>query len=331
MVRGTAPPPDEGGSGTAVEQVAPLEPWSRTAIPSFPDFRPLAATDQPRVRSALARSPGEISDLTFACLWVWRRTLPVSIAALDGGLALVIDSGRWPVFAAPPLGAGDPAASAERLLRWMRKTYGPAAALRLVPAPLARELERRGWRVEAHRAAADYVYRTADLIGLSGRRYAAKRNWIRRCLAAHDCRYERMAGPVTAECAAFFEEWCRMRADDAGFELRAEADAVRETFAAWDALGLRGGAVRVDGAIRAFAVGEPLSTSMAVQHFEKADPAVPGLYQVVNRWFLREEFAGFEWINREEDLGDPGLRRAKLSYHPARMVEKYVVDGGDAG
>jgi len=314
-----------------MEPVAPVEPSLRAALPSFPALRPLAATDQPCIRSVLARDPGEISDLTFACLWVWRRTLPVSIASLDGGLALVFDSTFLPPFAAPPLGAADPVVSAERLLRWMRETRGPAAALRLVPAPLARALERRGWRVAAHRAAADYVYRTADLVELRGRRYAAKRNRIRRCLASHDCRYERMEGAVVAECAAFFEAWWRMRESDAGFELRAEADAVREAFASWEALGLRGGAVRVDGAIRAFAVGEPLSPSMAVQHFEKADPSVPGLYQVVNQWFLREEFAGFEWINREEDLGDPGLRRAKLGYHPARMVEKYVVDGGDAG
>lgn len=312
-----------------MEQLAPVGSLTWAEIPPFPAFRPLAPADQPYVRSALARSPGEISDLTFACLWVWRRTLPVSIAALDDGLALVVDSVRWPSFGVPPLGATDPVASAERLLRWLRDARGPAAGLRLVSAPLARQLERRGWRVEAHRAAADYVYRTADLIELPGRRYAAKRNWIRRCLAAHDCRYERMAGPVTAECATFFEAWYRRHAGDEGPDLRAEADAVRETFAAWDALGLRGGAVRVDGAIRAFAVGEPLSPGMAVQHFEKADPAVPGLYQVINRWFLREEFAGFEWINREEDLDDPGLRRAKLSYHPARLVEKFVVTGGD--
>lgn len=312
-----------------MEQVAPADMPSRVAIPPFPDFRPLAWGDQARVRSALARNPGEVSDLTFACLWIWRRTLPVSIAALDGGLAVVIESHRFPPFAAPPLGTADAVGSAERLLAWMRETHGPTACLRLVPAPLAREMARRGWRVAAHRAAADYVYRTADLVELRGRRYAAKRNWIRRCLAAHECRYERIAGPVLAECAAFFEEWWRGREGDADADLRAEADAVREALAAWDALGLRGGAVRVDGAIRAFAVGEPLSPTMAVQHFEKADPTVPGLYQVVNRWFLREEFAAFEWINREEDLGDPGLRRAKRSYHPARMVEKFVVLGGD--
>ena len=303
--------------------------FSPRTMPSFPAFRPLELADRESVRAVLARAPGEISDLTFACLWVWRRTLPVSVAAFDGGLAFVVDSDRCPPYALPPVGVADPAAAAERLLRWLREARGPAAGLRLVPEPLARELERRGRRVEVHHAATDYVYRTADLIELPGRKYFTKRNRIRRCLAAYDCRYERIAGPVLAECAAFLEEWCRTRDCGEGRDLHAEADAVREAFAAWDLLGLRGGAVRVAGAIRGFAVGEPLSPNMAVQHFEKADATVPGLYQVVNQWFVREEFAQLEWINREEDLGDPGLRKAKQSYHPARMVEKYIVAAED--
>jgi hypothetical protein len=311
-----------------VEQVVAAVSSIRT-LPSFPDFRPLELGDQGLVRSILARGPVEVSDLTFACLWVWRGTLPVAVAAFDGGLALLVRSDRCPPYALPPVGVADPPAAAARLLRWVREAYGPAAGLRLVPEPLARELERRGWQVESHRAAADYVYRTADLVELPGRRYDAKRNWVRRCLAAHDCRYERLTGPVVAECAAFLDAWCAERRCDDDPDLWAEAAALREALDAWHLLGLRGGAVRVDGTIRGFAVGEPLSPTMAVQHFEKADAAVPGLYQVVNQWFTREEFAPFEWTNREEDLDKPGLRQAKLSYHPARLVEKFIVGADD--
>jgi hypothetical protein len=225
----------------------------------------------------------------------------------------------------------DPPAAAAEVLEALRRSDGPGAGLRLVPEDLARRLERLGLRVEEDRAAADYVYRTSDLIDLPGRRYDAKRNWIRRCLAAHRCEYVPLAGQVVAQCAAYMEEWCAARRCEEDAELCAEASAVREAFAAWEALGLRGGAIVVDGRVRAFAVSEELAPGTAVQHFEKADAAVPGLYQVVNQWHAREELSRYEWVNREEDLGNPGLRQAKMSYHPARLVRKYVVTRGDGG
>jgi hypothetical protein len=301
-----------------------------TPLPRFPSRRPLSPGDHDLVHAALAAEAPEVSDFTFACLWIWRRTLPVELAALEGGgLAVVLRSERCGAYALPPFGARDPVAAAVRLLHGLRETDGPQSGLRLVPETLARKLEAQGLRVEDDPAASDYVYLTADLIELPGKRYDAKRNWVRRCLAAHDCRYERMAGPVVPECAAYMEEWCIDRACEEDADLCAEASAVREALAAWDALGLRGGAVRVDGRIRGFAVGERLSPAMGVQHFEKADSKIPGLYQVVNQWFTREEFAGMEWVNREEDLGNAGLRKAKQSYHPARLVKKFVVSAGD--
>ena len=296
-----------------------------SSVPAFPDHRPLELSDQPIVRRVLEQDPGEVSDLTFACLWIWRRTLPVEIALLDGALVVVVRSEGCSSYALPPLGGADPVATSRRLLEGLRSLEGPTVSLRLVPETLARSLERSGLAVEDDRAAADYVYRTGDLIELPGKRYDAKRNWVRRCLAAHDCRYVPIEGAVVAECAAYMEEWCVDRACLEDADLCAEASAVREAFAAWNELGLRGGAIRVSGRVRGFAVGEPLSPTMGVQHFEKADANVPGLYQVVAQWFAREVLAGFEWVNREEDLGNPGLRKAKQSYHPDRLVRKFVV------
>ena len=297
-------------------------------FPQFPRRRPLALGDQAAIRAAFAATSPEISDFTFACLWVWRRTLEVEVSALDGGIAFIVNSTRCARFALPPIGVADPGAAARRLVDSLVDEIGPAAGLRLVPAGLATELAREGLTVAPDPGAADYVYRTSDMVELPGKRYAAKRNWVRRCLAGHSCEYEKIRGPVVAECAAYMEEWCAERACDEDANLCAEASAMRETFAAWDELGLRGGAIRVDGAVRAFAVGEQLSPEMGVQHFEKADAKIPGLYQVIAQWFAREEFADVPWINREEDLGNEGLRKAKLSYHPARMVEKFIVAPG---
>ncbi|MBI5489210.1 MAG: DUF2156 domain-containing protein [Deltaproteobacteria bacterium] len=298
------------------------------AVPEFPRRRPLVLSDQAAVRATFSAASPEMSDFTFACLWIWRRTLEVEIAAMDGGLVFVVNSERCPRFALPPFGTADPVGAAKRLVRALEDEVGPGASLRLVPSGLAGEMVRHGFTAAPDPGAADYVYRASDLIQLPGKRFAAKRNWVRRCLAAHSCEYVVVRGPVVAACEEYLEEWCAERDCDGDWMLQAEARAMREAFAAWDVLGLRGGALRVDGRIRAFAVGERLSAAMGVQHFEKADARIPGLYQVVTQWFAREEFSGLEWINREEDLGNEGLRKAKLSYHPARMIEKFIVAPG---
>jgi hypothetical protein len=92
-----------------------------------------------------------------------------------------------------------------------------------------------------------------------------------------------------------------------------------------DRLGLVGGVILVDGRVEALAVGERYNHQTAVIHFEKANPAVNGLAQLVNREFAAREFNECEYFNREQDLGDPGLRRAKERYNPAHMVAKYVA------
>jgi len=81
--------------------------------------------------------------------------------------------------------------------------------------------------------------------------------------------------------------------------------------------------VTVSGVVKAFAIGEPLNDETAVCHFEKADPFMEGLSQLVNREFAARLFSGRRFINREQDLGEPGLRNAKLSYHPHELVRKF--------
>ena len=109
--------------------------------------------------------------------------------------------------------------------------------------------------------------------------------------------------------------------------LRAEASAVEEVLANADALGVTGGCIEVDGQVEAFTLGELLNPETVVIHIEKANAAFHGLYQVINQQFLEQSWPNIEYVNREQDLGVPGLRKAKESYLPHHMVEKFVVRG----
>ena len=177
-------------------------------------------------------------------------------------------------------------------------------------------------RYESDRAYADYIYRREDLAALAGKKYHQKRN--------HIARFERGnawdSEPITAgslhECLAMEHRWLAGNPgkDPNGDELR----ALERCFAHYEAFGFRGMLLRAGGRAVAFTLGEELNGHCFCTHFEKALPEAPGAYQVINQCFA-EALKDYEFINREEDLGDDGLRRAKLSYYPAYLLEKYLA------
>ena len=110
-----------------------------------------------------------------------------------------------------------------------------------------------------------------------------------------------------------------------------EKEALQRCFANWDALKLKGAIIRIYGKVEAFTNGDLVNPRVAHIFFEKANPNIRGLYQAINRDFLMHEFAETEFVNREEDMGLPGLRQAKMEYNPDHFAEKYdvvVKDGG---
>lgn len=104
-----------------------------------------------------------------------------------------------------------------------------------------------------------------------------------------------------------------------------ELCAVRNCFENFLALGLRGGLLRVDGRVVAYTMGLPLNSDTFIVHIEKAFSDVAGAYPMINREFAAHNCADFKYVNREDDVGDEGLRRAKLSYKPAILLEKFIV------
>jgi len=171
----------------------------------------------------------------------------------------------------------------------------------------------------------DYVHARADLAELPGRKFHAKRNLVERCLAAHHCVYEPITPALLPEVAEMQQRWCEERACDEAPGLCDEYLAIKELLANYERLGMTGGAMRVDGKVEAYCVGEGLSPGTAVVHVEKAMQHVEGLYQVVNQMFCRNALTDFQYVNREQDMGIAGIRKAKQSYLPRHMVKKYVV------
>ena len=175
---------------------------------------------------------------------------------------------------------------------------------------------------EDDRDNADYVYLASDLIGLRGRKYDGKRNHIKKFKEKYTYEYSDMSERLTEDCIRLAETWYHSKHDPS---LEADLLATREALTHFSQLGLKGSAILIDGAVRAFSITEPLNPDTAVIHIEKYDPAYEGLPQVINQQLCEHICGVYTYINREQDLGNEGLRRSKMSYNPAFILNKYRV------
>jgi hypothetical protein len=287
------------------------------SIPAYPSFAALSRAHKARIDELLRAHPPQTSELTFTNLYAWRDAYRFEVAEINGAVAL--RCGPHKFF--PPLGDIQRVIAAAGVL--LRDSGGQIvrADERLRDALAA------GGSVASREDAAnfDYVYRTQELVELSGRKYDGKRNLIKKFASAHAYEYVTLDDAHTQECLHFEEYWCSLRDCESVEGLANERRAFRIMLHELGAFGLRAGAIRVGGKILAVALAEPLNPTTLVMHILKADPNVPGLYQAMNREFLAREGGVFTWVNMEQDLGIPGLRKAKESYQPAHMVKKFTL------
>ncbi|MBI4332952.1 MAG: DUF2156 domain-containing protein [Chloroflexi bacterium] len=293
-------------------------------IPSFPEFAPLGLEHKSRVDLALERVQPVISEFTFTNLFIWRHHYRVSISDLDGFLLFLAEpSGKKP-FLFPPWGDGDAAAVITKCLEFLREKENGGCLERLPEDYLKRHAGAlAGVETVADPDNDDYVYDSQDLISLRGRKYDGKRNAIRKFQREWRWEYRPIDDQLIGLCLQLQDFWCVERKCELYPGLAEERRAIAEVFGNYQALGMRGGAVLLDGKVEAFSLGERLNNDTFVVHIEKANQGIPGLYSVINQQFAEHETAGFRYVNREQDLGDEGLRTAKESYQPVFKVRKF--------
>ncbi len=290
-------------------------------VPTYPEFRNLRLSDRPLLVSQLKKFPPQISELTFTSLFSYRISDRTKISQIDNTILVKIfpETANEEVFF-PPIGATDIAS----VINAVDSSNSDCAFCGLNRGQ-AESLERIGFNIEPDQNNWDYVYLVNDLSELKGPKYHSKRREIKQCLATHKCEYSPITRELVDRCLQLQEEWCNAMNCEESQSLRDENLAVRETFLNFAESGVFGGVVIVEGRLEAFTMGEQLNADTALVLFEKANPRIRGLYQVVNQWFCQNALKKYEFANRGQDVGDLGLRRAKQSYRPHHMVEKYVA------
>lgn len=177
----------------------------------------------------------------------------------------------------------------------------------------------------------DYVYRTEDLITLKGNKYSKKRNLIhqfeKNYLSSGQVEIEPMTLAAASECIDFLEKWCLQTKCEVDqlLDLACEKQAAINAINHIDTLGISGILLRLEGKVCAFGISSQLTENMGVLHFEKADVNIKGLYQYFDSQCAGRLLSRYEYTNKESDMNIPGLAKAKKSYHPAMIVQSYLL------
>ncbi len=260
----------------------------------------------------------KLSFLRFPNIFMSRGCMALRYGEKEGAMSIYSVMPRLEV---PPYGLGffvKEGQSAAPLVRAAEEKFGGKVNYYELSEPMVDKLlsDCPGmFRKEESVDDEDYIYETEKLISLSGKKYHSKRNFVNRFEANYSYEYLPLTGSNAMECLPALEEWFARHHEKMLFYFD-EQEAILELLNNFDALGLRGAAIKIDGKIRAMTIGEFLPPDTAHIIIEKADIDYPGLYAVINQKFLEHEWAGTKLVNREEDMGVEGLRKAKQSYHP---------------
>ena len=291
------------------------------------EFKRPELEDKELISSYFAKAPGRSCERTFVNVYLWSRHYKVKFAVIEDALVFR-DEGDGFAFSYP---AGKDEAvkkALEALMEYCRERKCPFRLYNVTEEHFAQLC---GWfpdrfQIRYDRAAADYVYETEKLATLAGKKLHGKRNHINKFKALYpDWSYESLNDDNVEECFQMALKWRNQNGCDDDAEKNAEMCVTLNSLRLYKELGLRGGVLKIGEKIAAFSVGEPLCSDTFVVHIEKAFPDIEGAYPMINQQFVLHECMDYTYVNREEDTGAEGLRKAKLSYRPVFMVEKGIV------
>lgn len=298
-------------------------------------FQPVTAAAIAKVAPYFNLRADETCDATFVSTYLWKNYYQPQYAVVEERAVLFYaqENGRY-FWVVPRCSEADLPEYFALLECYNREILGQDILYMEYVDTRALErlaLDTRKYDIYLHTPdLSDYLYRGEDLRQLPGRKYHKKKNHINAFLREYAGRFEyRTLTPVSeerAEIEAFLQEWNQGHSDDMELHLFAEQKGIIEALAVGGLLGIRMGAVYIDGKMKAFSLGSyHPCLDMAIIHVEKADGSIRGLYPYMNQQFLLHEFPAAALVNREDDMGLLGLKKAKESYYPCGRARKYML------
>lgn len=286
------------------------------------EFKPIELEDKNIIDKYLCTEQNMGCEMAFGSLYIWRKAYNMRYAVLEDCLVLWSKDGENPAGLRFPVGRGDRLKAAQIACDYMEE-IGERPQFYGVTRDVADFISENtdNYEISDMSKYSDYVYESKSLINLSGKKLHAKKNHLNKFKKTYNYEYLPIKQKDCDAVISAYDRWASL--DDKYLE--AEYSSISDVIKNIDFLGVKGAMIKVDGEIAAFTLGERLNDNTAVIHVEKADVSYDGAYAAINQMFVENEWSKYKYINREDDCGLEGLKKAKLSYRPAFMVEKYKV------
>ena len=289
-------------------------------------FRPVHADDYEKAFPIMFKTGYNSTESSFIVLHTWCNLYNAEIC-IDGETVFIRSKRQGGYSYLPPLG-GD---MKEGLLKILETEKMTERGIRLHSVTeLMREQMEQAFSGEfeytERRNSSDYMYLRESLATLAGKKMHQKRNHFNKFIKKFEGRYSysNMTEADIPDVLRFQKKWISMASDKDGMDvLEYETTAIEKLLSFFERFSLRGGVLRVDGDVCAYCLGAKISENTVDVMVEKGDYAYEGVYQAINKLFAENNCGDVTFINREEDMGIEGLRRAKLSYNPEYILMKY--------
>ncbi|MCL2865295.1 MAG: phosphatidylglycerol lysyltransferase domain-containing protein [Lachnospiraceae bacterium] len=296
-------------------------------------FKKPEVEDRQIIKSYFANPERNACERTFANALLWSRDYKVRYGMIEDALVFCSDKEERSRFSIP-IGKEENVKKAfDKMIQYFEAEKREIHFFNVLEEEFAM-IDRwypNQYEITYDRDEADYVYEREKLATLSGKKLHSKRNHINKFKNINrDWVYETITDGNLEECFQMALKWRSLNGCDENEEKNAEMCVTLNSLRLHNELGLKGGLLRVGGEIVAITMGEPVNAEMFCVHIEKAFTAVDGAYPMINQQFVLNECMDYRYINREEDLGSEGLRKAKLSYRPVFLVEKGILRKKDA-
>lgn len=298
-------------------------------------FQPITLDAKPLIDSYTKPWNLECSDLSFANLFIWGADGKMEYAEKNHVLYIKLDFEGVPVFLWAPIPMYGVDVDYRKAvydgIAYM-KSIGAEPTFRSVWTPFKDKMLTACPELFSMPTdiAWDYVYSRESLATLKGKKLHGKRNHINKFLSKYpEYEYRTLDKSMIADCIALYDQWIGEKDEEAAKSMEDEKKSVVLALNNMDALDLTGGTIYIDGKLCAFTVGERLHPQMQLIHIEKGDTNYDGIFPMINQQYVLHECEDVELINREEDMGIEGMRKAKRSYNPLKMIEKYLISTRD--
>ncbi len=282
------------------------------------NFKDIDISDREIIEDYYNKYGYKNSESNFTNMLMWQKSYNIKYAVIDGFLVLSAYNPAIGGLYHFPIGEGN----LKDVLTKLSDCCNDYFLRPLTPEMIKKteEIMPDCYEYTHLRSSDDYVYSTQKLISLSGKKLHAKRNHYNYFINTYNYSYHRLTADMTEKCCDKVCEWIVQRSQSP----EDECEAVKVIFDNFEKLNVVGGYIICEGNIAAVTVGEKFHGD-ALIHIEKADTDYRGIYAAINKLFLEHEFADCTYVNREEDMGIEGLRKAKLSYGPEFLIEKYTA------